>query len=110
MTQNVSQVTGAQNISQGHRVKVPAESVLTSRRSTMQGLVVVRLIVEKIWNFNVNCVKATGAQNMVKVTGSMYLPSQEVREMCHARYDGCCRIVVDWNTNFDINVELQHKF
>ena len=30
-------VTGAQNIGQGHRVKVPAKSV--SRRSTMQGLV-----------------------------------------------------------------------
>ena len=30
----------------------------------MQGLVVVRLIVEEIWNFNVNCVKVTGAQNI----------------------------------------------
>ena len=29
--------------------------------------------------------------------------------MCHARYDGCCRIVVDENTNFDINVELRHN-
>ena len=29
--------------------------------------------------------------------------------MCHARYDGCCRIVVDWNTNFDVNVELRHN-
>ena len=28
----------------------------------MQGLVVVCLIVEKIWN--VNCVKVTGAQNI----------------------------------------------
>ena len=28
----------------------------------MQGLVVVRLIVEKIWNVNVNCVKVNGAQ------------------------------------------------
>ena len=36
----------------------------TSRRSIMQGLVVVRLIVEKIWNVNVNCVKVTGAQNI----------------------------------------------
>ena len=23
------------------------------------------------------------------------MSSQEVREMCHARYDGCCRVVVD---------------
>ena len=38
--------------------------VCTSRRSTMQGLVVVRLIVEKIWNVNVNCVKVNGAQNI----------------------------------------------
>ena len=28
----------------------------------MQGLVVVRLIIEKIWNVNVNCVTVTGAQ------------------------------------------------
>ena len=49
-------VTGAQNIGQGQ--------VCTSRRSTMQGLVVVRLIVEKIWNVNVNCVKVNGAQNI----------------------------------------------
>ena len=30
----------------------------------MQGLVVVRLIVEKIWNVYVNCVKVNGAQNI----------------------------------------------
>ena len=29
--------------------------------------------------------------------------------MCHARYDGCCRIVVDKNTNFDVNVDLRHN-
>ena len=29
----------------------------------MQGLVVVRLIVE-MWNVNVNCVKVNGAQNI----------------------------------------------
>ena len=27
--------------------------------------------------------------------------------MCHARDDGCCKIVV--NTNFDVNVELRHN-
>ena len=36
----------------------------TSRRSTIQGLVVVHLIVEKFWNVNVNCVKVTGVQNI----------------------------------------------
>ena len=30
----------------------------------MQGLVAVHLIVEKIWNLNVNCVKVAGAQNI----------------------------------------------
>ena len=32
----------------------------------MQDLVVVRLIVEKIWNINVNYVKVTGAQIIVQ--------------------------------------------
>ena len=51
-------VTGAQNIGQGHQVKVPAKSVhLEEALCIMQGLVVVCLIVEKIWNVNVNCVK-----------------------------------------------------
>ena len=27
--------------------------------------------------------------------------------MCHARDDGCCKIVV--NTYFDVNVELRHN-
>ena len=75
--------------------------VSSSRRRTMQGLVVVCLIVEKIWNVNVNCVKVNGAQNI----GQGYwvnIPAKsgghvscQVREMCHARYDGCCRTVVD---------------
>ena len=30
----------------------------------MRGLVVVGLIVEKIWNLNVNCVKVIGARNI----------------------------------------------
>ena len=33
------------------------------RRSTMQGLMVVGLIVEEILNIDVNCVKSTGGQN-----------------------------------------------
>ena len=44
-------VTGGQNIGQGHRVKVPAESVHLGEALDLQDLVVVRLIVEKIWNF-----------------------------------------------------------
>ena len=57
------EVTGAQNTGQGHLVQGTCQ-VCTSRRSTMQGLVVVCLIVEKIWNVNVNCVKVNGAQNI----------------------------------------------
>ena len=38
--------------------------VSTSRRSTMQDLVVVRLVVEKIWNVKVTCVKVNGVQNI----------------------------------------------
>ena len=38
--------------------------VRTLRRSTMQGLVVVGLIVEEILNVDVKCVKGTGAQNI----------------------------------------------
>ena len=29
--------------------------------------------------------------------------------MCHARYYGCCRIVVDESTNFDATVKLRHN-
>ena len=38
--------------------------VRTLRRSTMQGLMVVGLIVEEILNIDVKCVKSTGAQNI----------------------------------------------
>ena len=38
--------------------------VCTLSRSTMQGLVVVGLIVEEILNVKVKCVKGTGAQKI----------------------------------------------
>ena len=82
-------VTGTQNIGQG------TCQVCTSRRSTMQGLVVVCLIIEKIWNVNVHCVKVNGAQNIGQGHWVNISANQEVRDMCHARNDGCCRIVVD---------------
>ena len=34
----------------------------------MQGLVVVHLIVEKIWNVNVNCVKVNETQSIGQCT------------------------------------------
>ena len=52
--------TGAQNIGQGHRVKIPAVS--TSRRSSMQGLVVRGLTLEEIWNVDIHYVKVTPAK------------------------------------------------
>ena len=82
-------VTGAHNIGQG------TCRVSTSRRSTMQGLVVVRLRVEKIWNVNVNCVKVNGAQNIGQGHWVNVPAKSGGQKMCHARYDGCCRIVVD---------------
>ena len=48
--------TGAQNIGQGHRVKIPAVS------STMQGLVIRGLTLEEMWNADVNYVKVTPAK------------------------------------------------
>ena len=48
----------------------------------MQGLVVVRLIVENIWNINVNCVEVTGAQNI----GSRSLG----QHICQVRRSGRC--------------------
>ena len=50
--------TVAQNIGQGHRVKIPAKS----RRSTMQGLVARGLTLEEIWKVDVNYVKVTAAK------------------------------------------------
>ena len=38
--------------------------VSTLRRSTLQGLMVVGLIVEEISNVGAKCVKVTGAQNI----------------------------------------------
>ena len=54
--------TGAQNIGQGHRVKIPAKSVHIYRRSTMKGLVARGLTLEEIWNVDVNYVKVTAAK------------------------------------------------
>ena len=56
-------VTGAQK-NRARSLGQGSCRVSTSRRSTMQGLVIVRLIVEKIWKVNVNCVKVNGVQNI----------------------------------------------
>ena len=52
----------SQNIGQGHQVRVCAVSTL--RRSTLQGLMVVGLIVEEISNIDAKYVKVTGVQNI----------------------------------------------
>ena len=50
-----------------YRSRSPSQDtcgVRTLRRSTMQGLLVVGLIVAEILNVDVKCVKCTGAQNI----------------------------------------------
>ena len=50
-----------------YRSRSPSQGtcgVHTLRRSIMQGLMVVGLIVEEILNVEVKCVKCTGAQNI----------------------------------------------
>ena len=47
----------------------------------MQDLVVVRLIVEKIWNVNVNCVKVNGAKYRSRSLGQC---------TCQVRRSGRC--------------------
>ena len=59
--------------------------VTKSRRSTTQGLVVVGLIVEKIWNVDVNCVEVTRALNIGQ-GHQVKVPA--IREMFHASFDG----------------------
>ena len=50
-----------------YRSRSPGQSICrvsTLRRSTLQGLTDVGLIVEKISNVDAKCVKVTGAQNI----------------------------------------------
>ena len=50
-----------------YRSRSPSQGtcgVRTLRRSTMQGLMVVDLVVEEILNVDIKCVKGTGAQNI----------------------------------------------
>ena len=48
----------------------------------MQGLVVVGLIVEKLWNVNANCVSVTGARNICQ--------GHRVWCTCQVRRSGRC--------------------
>ena len=48
----------------------------------MQGLVVVCLIVEKIWNVNVNCVKSQWS--------AKYRPRSLGQHICQVRRSGRC--------------------
>ena len=47
-----------------YRSRSPGQGISTLRRSTLQGLIVVGLIVEEISNVDAKCVKVTGAQNI----------------------------------------------
>ena len=49
-----------------YRSRSPGQGAcqVCTSKNTMQGLVVVHLIVEKLWKVKVNCVKVKGAQNI----------------------------------------------
>ena len=53
--------TGAQNIGQGHRVKIPAEYVHLGE-ALCKVLVARGLKLEEIWNVDVNYVEVTAAK------------------------------------------------
>ena len=53
--------TGAQNIGQDHRVKIPAKSVHIGE-ALCKVLVTRGLTLEEIWNVDVNYVKVTAAK------------------------------------------------
>ena len=53
----------------------------------MQGLVVVRIIVEKIWNVNVNSVKVTGAQNIGQCHW-VNVPAKSGQQQAHFKSNG----------------------
>ena len=63
--------------------------ISTSRRSTMQCLVVRGLTLEEIWNVDISFDKVTAAKIEVKATRSRYLPSQYIKKKHFARFDGC---------------------
>ena len=52
---------GVQNIGQGHRVKIPAESVHLGE-ALCKVLVARGLKLEEIWNIDVNYIKVTAAK------------------------------------------------
>ena len=56
----------------------------TFRRSSLQGLMVIGLIVEKISNVDAKCVKVTGAQNIgqLRVSTSMRSTMQGLVVVC----------------------------
>ena len=58
------------------------------RRSTLQGLMVVGLIVEEILNVDAKCVKVTGAQNIGQ-GHRIKVPAESVHLQKHyARFGG----------------------
>ena len=47
-----------------YRSRSPGQGICCTLRSTLQGLMVVGLIVEEISNVDAKCVKVTGLQNI----------------------------------------------
>ena len=71
-----------------YRSKSPGQGICgvsTMRRSTLQGLMVVGLIVEEISNINAKCVEVTGAQNI----GQGHWVKVPAEEKHYARFGSC---------------------
>ena len=61
------QIMSKSHCSQKYRSRSPGQGICrvsTLRRSTLQGLMVLGLIVEKISNVDAKCIRVTGAQNI----------------------------------------------
>ena len=88
-----------------YRSRSPSQGtcgVCTLRRSTMQGLVIVGLIVEEILNVDVKCLKCTGgAQNMSKSPGQDTCRVSTSRSTMPGLVARGLTLEVIWNT--DVN-------
>ena len=97
-----------------YRSRSPGQGICrvsTLRRSTLQGLMVVGLIIDEISNVDAKCVKVTGAQNIGQ-TGSRYLPSQYISERSTMQDLVVVRLILAkiWNINVNCVCEdLEHQ-
>ena len=55
----------------------------------MQGLMVVGFIVDEILRVGLKMTKSLEHEILVKVSRSMWVPSQDIAEKPYASFDGC---------------------